>query len=132
MPVACDPQSITTDARCFTCLGEKSLVAMQVYLLGQILLAADPMADISPQALATASRCYLGCMSGKGLIAAQVYLLCQIAGGGGGGPGTDYIVWQDTGPTPAGPPADQTKPWVMYFRSGHAAKVWDPNNLIWR
>lgn len=57
---------------------------MAVYLLTQLYNQSNPMAQITPQALASASNCYTACMSGKGLLGAIVYLLCQIDSGGGG------------------------------------------------
>lgn len=132
MAIDCSPQAVATDAKCFTCLAEKQLLGMAVYLLGQNLLSLDPMADVSPQALATASRCYTQCLSGKGLLGAMVYLLCQIDNnGGGGGSGFDWIIWEDTGPNPSGPPSDPTKAGMVRFRDGNPPVVWDPADQDW-
>lgn len=57
-------------------------MGMIVYILAQQLLAIDPMAQITPAALASASNCYTCYMSGKGLLGAMVYLLNAIGGGG--------------------------------------------------
>lgn len=86
------------DARCFTCLSDKQLQGMIAYMLGQILLQSDPMADVSPEAIAEASRCFM-CLSGKQLIAGNTYLLTQIFnnGGGGGGSGVKQV-WYGSGP----------------------------------
>lgn len=46
---------------------------------------------------------------------------------GGGGAGGAWIVWEDTGPNPAGPPADPTKPVMVRFRDGNPPVVWDPD-----
>lgn len=83
--MACDAATVATDASCFTCQGEKQLLGMQVYLLAQLLKLSDPMADISPAAIAAASNCYTCYLSGKGLLGAAVYLLCQITDNGGTG-----------------------------------------------
>lgn len=100
--MASDAPTIATEASCFTCQGEKILTGMSVYLLAQLLKASDPMADISPAAIATASNCYTCYMSGKGLLGAMVYLLSQITGGGGGGALTNPIY---TGAAPPAAPA---------------------------
>lgn len=91
------------------------------------------MADVSPDAVAAAANCYTCKLSGKNLLGAMVYLLTLIeeAGGGGGGAGCcDY--WEDTGPNPSGPPADQTKVVTIHFRDGMPSLTWDPVDLIWR
>lgn len=124
------PAEAAADSRCFTCLSDKQLTAMSVYLLGQILLESNPMADVSPAAIAEASRCFL-CLSGKQLIASNVYLLTQIFNNGGTGGGGCCDYWEDTGPAPSGPPADQTKVQTVHFRDGFPSLTWDPADLAW-
>lgn len=74
----CSPQTVATDAKCFTCLPEPLLAGMEVYLLGQIWKVLNPAADVTPASLAKAASCYMKCASGKLLLAEQVYLLCQL------------------------------------------------------
>lgn len=96
MASECSPSVIASDARCFTCVPEKALLGMQVYLLKAI---ANDMSTV--QELMDASACYRDCMTGKALYGAMVYLLCVIletGGGGGGGGGLAGIT------TAAGPP----------------------------
>lgn len=98
-----DAPALATDASCFTCQGEKQLQGMMVYLLAQQWLALNPMADISPAAIAAASNCYTCYLSGKGLLGAAVYLLNEILAGGGGGGATTNPVY--TGAAPPAAPA---------------------------
>lgn len=74
---------------------------MMVYLLAAILKEEQPMADITPQAIATASACY-NCVSAKNLYAEIVFLLCQLSSGGGPGATTNPIY---TGAAPPAAPA---------------------------
>lgn len=97
-----DAPTIATDASCFTCQGEKTLLGMAVYLLAQQLQSIDPMADISAPAIAAASNCYTCYMSGKGLLGAMVYLL---ANGSGGGPPVAATNPVYTGVAPPAAPA---------------------------
>lgn len=94
---ALTPSEAATDAACFLCVSEKTLQAMTVYLLGQILIQSDSEANVTPEEVANASRCFQ-CLSGKTLIAAQVYLLTQIFENGGGGGGGSLQVFEGSGP----------------------------------
>lgn len=76
--MACDVQSVQTNADPFLAVSEKQLLAMEVYLLCVIANMS-----CTAQSLVTASSCYAECMSHKSLQAAIVYLLCSISAGGG-------------------------------------------------
>lgn len=130
--MATDAPTLLADAKCDLCNSpsEYSLLLEKVSLLKQILLAHDPMADTSPQALLAAAKCY-HCYAANPfmLLLIELGLLKQLveSGGGGGGAGGTWIVWEDTGPNPAGPPADPTKPVMVRFRDGNPPVVWDPD-----
>lgn len=123
-----DAPTLATDASCFTCQGEKQLQGMMVYLLAQQWLALNPMADITPAALAAASNCYTCYMSGKGLLGASVYLLNEILAGGGGGGGAIQVY---TGAAPPAAPADPTRAALFYPTGGGAVQQWDIGAATW-
>ncbi len=85
------PSALNTslyNSRCWNqCASEKQLLAASAYLAGQILLALDPMADVSLQTVLNDSRCWNQCASYKQLLAASAYLQFLIQNGGGGGGG---------------------------------------------
>lgn len=64
----------------------------------------------------------------------NINLLCQLLGGGGGGGGLVGIwtYWEETGPTPSGPPPNQAIAATVRFRDGNPPMVWDPVDLVWR
>lgn len=106
---------------------------MAVYLLAQQLVAVDPMADITPKALAAASACFTGCMSGKGLLGAIVYLLCQGSGGGFPPiPGSDVLwIYWESAHVDDNPPADPTKSVMRRFFNGDVPVIWNPTLAAW-
>lgn len=134
MAVDCTPQAVASDARCFTCVPEKALLAMQVYLLQAIANNA-----MTVQELMDASACFRDCMTGKALYGAMVYLLCQIndSGGGGGGgggggatPGVLWIYWE-AAHADNNPPADPTKAYMRRFLDGSPPVIWEPDLAQW-
>lgn len=103
--MACDVQTVQTNADPFLAVSEKQLLAMEVYLLCVIANMS-----CTAQSLVTASACYADCMSHKSLQAAIVYLLCQISAGSGGlGAAQMY-----TGIAPPVAPTDPTKAAIFY------------------
>lgn len=105
--MACDPQTIITDAKAFGGQSEPRLLGMMVYLLGQWLKQLNPSADVTPQALSNAAECYTCGLTWKGLYGAMVYLLCLIEAQGGGGGGGGFPLATGSGSpqgvvTPAG------------------------------
>lgn len=126
MAIECTSDAIASPAECFTCQPEKRLLGMEVYLLAQIALAANPGMDISADAIANASNCYTCKMSGKGLLGAAVYLLCQIANGGGSPippVGTQDVFFDSTRP------AAPTGPAISYPQAGGRIAQW--NGSAW-
>ena len=99
MAIECTPQALTTAAGCFNALIPNQLAPLNTYLLAQIWLAADPMADISVPAVMAGAKCFAA-LTPNQQFAMQTYLLCQIAVGGGGGGGTPQV-FSGSGP-PAG------------------------------
>lgn len=84
-------------AKCFACLPPNQLDTIRVELLTQILLASNPVANVSPSALLEAGKCFT-CLTPKDLKVIEVQLLSEIlTGGGGGGSGNVCLVVQ-TGP----------------------------------
>ncbi len=70
----CQPSDLVSEAKCFECLSEKEMLAIQTYLLAQINAGAT-----TPTALwAAAVAAGFGKVSEKELLAMQVYLMCQI------------------------------------------------------
>lgn len=106
---------------------------MEVYLLAQIYLGSNPMADVSPQGLARAAACYTQCLSGKELLGAAVFLLCGFTGGGGGGgvgPTVLWIYWEDTHAND-NPPPNPAFSYMRRFRDGDNPVIWDPSIAAW-
>lgn len=68
-------QTAATDAACFNCVSEKSLVAMLVYQLWLEQHPGGTMTAADVQDLADASACVNNCLSQKQLLAAVVELL---------------------------------------------------------
>jgi hypothetical protein len=73
--MSCDPNTLTTDAKCFQCLSHEQQLMVQAYLLALIAGAST-----SPQVLLAAAAPFQG-LSEKELLMVQVYLLCKINGG---------------------------------------------------
>ena len=85
--MACDPQTLVNNARCFQCYGQGEMFdAMEVVLLCAIIDGDTSMA-CDPQTLLDQASCLL-CTIPPGMFPAiRVSLLCQIAASGGGGGG---------------------------------------------
>lgn len=113
-------QDLATDARYFQGLSERSLAAMQVFLLWQ-QANGGTMTKEDIQALADDSACLANCMTHKQLLAAQVQLLHAGAGGGGGGTG---IIQVYTGAAPPAAPDDPTEAAIFYPTGGGAIQEW--------
>lgn len=103
MATACDKASLTLAAACFTCLSEKQLRAIRIYLKCNQLNGVNVSQNCSPTALNTAATAagYLE-MSVKQQMAVETYLDCQInsSGGGGGGAANYYANYGGGTPTP--------------------------------
>ncbi len=86
--MACDPQTLINDARCFECYGMGRMFdAMEVVLLCGIVDGNTSMA-CDPQTLLSQANCLL-CKIPDGMWEPiKVSLLCQIAAAGGGGSGS--------------------------------------------
>ena len=70
--LSCDPAALVAAAKCGTCLGPKTHLEIQTYLLTLI-------AGVSPDlpTLTQASKCFK-CVPSETLLEIQTYLLCQI------------------------------------------------------
>ena len=74
-PVACDPQTLMTQASCIqSCLMPDQISAASLAVLCEI-----NGGDCAPQALQTLADCQLQCMSPLQIMAAQLVVLCDIA-----------------------------------------------------
>jgi len=74
--MACDPQDLLNQAKCFEdCLTPIQQESVSIYLLAQISGAST-----DPNTLLNNARCFEDCLVGQQLQAVQIYLLCQIAG----------------------------------------------------
>lgn len=90
------------------------------------------MAAVTPAELIAQANCF-NCYATNPymLQLMELALLAQIVTGGGtGGGGTIY--WEDTGPTPSGPPPNQTLVYMIFFRDGSPPLTWDPSTLTWK
>lgn len=77
----CDPQALLENAACFECLtpGERELAKLA--LLAQLVLAANPTADVTPQGLLKNAACY-NCVSPGMWKLMELQLLCEILNNG--------------------------------------------------
>jgi len=73
--MACDPNTLTTAAKCFQCLSHEQQLMVQAYLLTVI---AGGSTD--PEVLLADSKQFQA-LSEKELLMVQCYLLCKINGG---------------------------------------------------
>lgn len=73
--MACDPNTITTAAKCFQCLSHEQQLMVQAYLLSLIAGAST-----DPNVLVVAAAKFQS-LSEKELLMVQAYLLCKISGG---------------------------------------------------
>lgn len=118
--MACDPQTLINDARCFECFGMGRMFdAMEVVLLCAIVDGESMACD--PQTLLSQANCLLCTIPDGMWEPIKVSLLCQIATGGGGGSGAIQVY---EGRDPA-PPDDPTKAAVSYPVGGGALTQWD-------
>lgn len=77
--MACEPQTVLDDSKCFRCASEKQLLAMQAYSAWQAWKVLDPRgAPATVQALLDDSSCLRCGTSHKALLAAIAYSLCEI------------------------------------------------------
>lgn len=129
----CSASSLLQDGQDFNDLGNFDLRVISVVLLTKILLALNPMADVTASALMASAREFSGLPENL-LQVIQTQLLCNISvegistGGGGGGGGTASQVLIGTGAPTVNPalsvafyvdkdPAAQT---VLYWWNGTA------------
>ena len=90
--MACEPNTLASDARCFTCLTPVQHMEVQAYLLA--VLAGG---STDPNTLAREARCFR-CLPPALLEQVKAYLLCQIATNGGSelaAPGVDDWTFTD-------------------------------------
>lgn len=73
--MACDPNTLTTAAKCFQCLSHEQQLMVQAYLLALIAGAST-----NPEVLIAAAAPFQA-LSEKQLLMVQAYLLCKIYGG---------------------------------------------------
>jgi hypothetical protein len=73
--MACDPNALTTSAKCFQCLSHEQQLMVQAYLLALIAGAST-----DPKVLVVAAAPFQS-LSEKELLMVQAYLLCKISGG---------------------------------------------------
>lgn len=73
--MACDPNTLTTAAKCFQCLSHEQQLMVQAYLLALIAGAST-----DPNVLVKAAAQFQA-LSEKELLMVQAYLLCKISGG---------------------------------------------------
>lgn len=131
-----EAQTLLEFARCYECYGALSLAQMlKLGIMAQIVLDADPMADVSPQNLFDLGSCY-NCY-GDGLSAADIMelaLLSMIAangtgGGGGGGQILEYLA----DPNAEGvTPTNQDAPAMAYAENNDGPTyAWDTDAHVW-
>jgi hypothetical protein len=88
MSISCDPQSLVSNASCFSCITGDPKEWVKLYLLRHIA-GLDAM---TPQDLLAASAC-MTCVPPGMFKAVETYLLCQIANRGSG---TSDVTWTPT------------------------------------
>lgn len=77
---ALTPSVLANLARCFdSCIAPGGQLAVTNYLLSQILLEVNAVADVSPRNLANQARCFQSCIPPGEQLAVANYLLGQIA-----------------------------------------------------
>ncbi len=86
----CSANTLLQDGRDFSDLGESELRVLSVVLLTKILLALNPMADVTASALMAAAKEFSG-LSDRLLQVIQTQLLCNISVTGTGGSGTTQV-----------------------------------------
>jgi len=124
--MACDPQTLLNDARCFQCYGSGVMFdAMEVVLLCAILDGDTSMA-CDPQSLLSQANCLLCTIPPGAFAAVRVSLLCQIAAAGGGGGGGTGGVTCST----ADPVAAPTNVCTLHYRTDNGS-LWKWNGAAW-
>ena len=90
------------------------------------------MAAATPAELIAQANCFNCYASNPYMLQLmELALLVQVVNNGGAGGGGGGIYWEDTGPTPSGPPPNQTLAYQIFFRDGSPSLVWDPDDLAW-
>jgi len=76
MAVSPTPAELAAEAKCFLCMDNRTLLAVQTYLIAS---TANAVAETSmdPSTLANLARCY-SCLTEEQMLQIQVYLLCAI------------------------------------------------------
>lgn len=73
----CDVDALMAESACWNNLTTFQLRVVQVELLRQILVAQNPAADVTPEALLESGKCFVGIEPGfLNVIVAQ--LLCEL------------------------------------------------------
>src|SRR5688572_2506817 len=103
-----------------------SLVKAVAFLTELLLLNGMPL----PNLYGPCSGPYAGDSPQVSLV--KIVALLKVFVDGGGGGGMPFAYWEDTGPTPSGPPPDQAQVWTVHFRDGFPSMTWDPSILAWR
>lgn len=90
--MAVDPQTLLSEVACYSCMASDAgmMSLLKLGLLRQIVLAQNPMADVTAQGLLTQAQCFSCFGAGAGeMKLMELALLAQIAtngsAGGGGG-----------------------------------------------
>jgi len=119
----CLPDELLESARCFACLGEKSLQVVIASLLCQIIQASNPMASCDAATLLNDGRCF-ACLSTQQMMMIQTQLLCEVLNGGG--TGATCLICGDSPPVdPA--PCDCS----IYYTKSPNAGVWIWSGSAW-
>ena len=117
----CSASQLLQDGQDFNDLGDFELRVISVVLLTKILLASNPMADVTASALMAAAKEF-SALPENILQVIQTQLLCNIsvAGGGGGGGATGGILSGEGVPGSLIPSTDSA---IYYDRSATAQTV---------
>ena len=133
--MATDAQSLINSVACYQCYTSSPYMAqlIELALLRQLVLAQNPGADVSPNALLDQVKCF-ECYSSSGymLQLLELSLLLQLTGGGTGG--GQLLQYTGTDPTSAGiKPAIQSLPAVAYSATGVGSTyTWNTTTFVWQ
>lgn len=78
MAFTCDPNTLPTQAKCFTCIPKSAQKAVELYLLAKIAGLATDYNGVA-QIVANA-KCFVKCVPGDSRDAVEIFLLAQIGG----------------------------------------------------
>lgn len=77
MAISCDPATIVTQAKCFSCVPRSMQRAVELYLLAKIGGLATDKASVA--AIVSAAKCF-ECVPDEMREAVEIYLLANLAG----------------------------------------------------